>query len=84
MSRRIKTDELPIEGDKPDPEMWADLRENDEDFREEFFKIYQDEKLLEEADDSPEPSPGIADATLLQMELALPRNGEGPELARVK
>ena len=77
-------DEFPGDGDKPDPELWADLKESDEDFREEFFKIYEDSDLPEAKDDLPEPSPGIADTELLSMELALPRDGDGPELARVK
>ena len=80
--RRNGSDDFPIEGDKPDPALWADLRETDEDFREEFFKIYQDPGLLDAKDE--EPTPGIADEELLSMELALPRDGDGPELARVK
>jgi hypothetical protein len=82
LTRRIGSNDFPMEGDKPDPEQWADLRETDEDFREEFFKVYQDEGLLDAKDD--EPSPGIADEQLLMMELALPRHGEDPQLARVK
>jgi hypothetical protein len=44
--------------------------------------VYQDTELLDATDD--EPTPGIADAELLSMDLALPRDGDGPELARVK
>ena len=85
LSQRIKNDEFPVNGDKPDPELWADLAETDEDFREEFFKVYQND-AIPDADKSSddEPSPEIADETFLQMELALPRDGDGPELARVK
>jgi hypothetical protein len=82
IARRIGANEFPTEGDKPDPALWADLQETDEDFREEFFKVYQDTELLDAKDD--EPTPGIADEELLSMELALPRDGDGPELARVK
>ena len=82
IARRLGTADFPVEGDKPDPELWADLKETDEDFREEFFKVYQDSDLPNAVDD--EPTPGIADTELLRMELALPRDGDGPELARVK
>jgi hypothetical protein len=82
LARRLGTNDFPIEGDKPDPELWADLRETDDDFREEFFKVYQDSDLPNAEDE--EPTPGITDAELLSMELALPRDGDGPELARVK
>ena len=33
------------DGDKPDPKDWANLIRADEDFKEEFFKVYQDENL---------------------------------------
>jgi hypothetical protein len=75
----IKDNSFPVDGDKPDPEMWADLAELDEDFREEFFKVYGDD-TTKEADDF---SPGITDANYLNMELALPRDGEEPAFARV-
>jgi hypothetical protein len=85
ISRRIKADEFPVDGDKPDPELWADLKDVDEDFREEFFKVYQDENLPDAMDDVVlQPSPGIANSEILSMELALPRDGANPELARVK
>jgi hypothetical protein len=81
MVRRLGASDFPNEGDKPDPGLWADLRSTDEDFREEFFKVYQDTGLPDAED---EPTPGIADEELLSMEIALPRAGDGPELARVK
>ena len=59
IARRLGTADFPVEGDKPDPELWADLKETDEDFREEFFKVYQDSDLPNAVDD--EPTPGIAD-----------------------
>ena len=81
LSRHIEGGQFSAEGERPDPEMWADLKENDEDFREELFKIY-DSQDIKDADN--EPSPEIADSTYLNMELALPREGDGPDLARVK
>jgi hypothetical protein len=49
-------------------------------FREEFFRVYQSDEI-NDADE--QPSPEISDVHLLNMELALPRDGEGPEVARV-
>lgn len=34
----IRDDDFPVDGDEPDPEMWADLVDIDDDFCEEFFK----------------------------------------------
>lgn len=82
VKRRLKENDFPeVDGDKPTPEAWADLVEGDEDFREEFFKVYQDSDI-KEADDM--PSPEIMDESFINMELALPRDGDGPEFARVK
>jgi hypothetical protein len=85
----LKDENFPVEGDKPDPEVWADLADTDDDFRQEFFKVYQDDNIrdadVEEIGNSEAgPSPGILDDQYLQMELALPRDGDGPTLARVK
>ena len=66
-------------GDKPNPEQWADLLEQDEDFREEFQRVYDDETIPEADDYTPE----VLEDTYLNMEVALPRDDEGPELARV-
>ena len=67
------------DGGKLNPEDWSELAD-DEEFREEFFKVYQDKELPEADDYSPE----IEDDVYLHMELALPRDGEGPSLGRVK
>ena len=82
LARRLGDDKnvKHVDGDKFDPEAWADLAENDADFREEFLKVYGD-KDLPEAD---EFTPEIADDSYLNMEIALPRDGDGPEFARVK
>ena len=66
-------------GDKPNPDDWADLLEEDEDFRDEFQKIYNNSDI-EEADDY---TPEVLEDTYLNMEIALPRDDEGPEFARV-
>lgn len=80
IKRRFKEDDLPTDGDKPDPEHWADLIETDEDFYNEFVRIVNDDELPE-ADK--EFTPDVLDDTYLHMELALPRDGDGPEFARV-
>ena len=86
MHRNIGEEQLVNDGEKPDPSYWSDLREKDDSFDEEFFKLYQDDDLPEEEDAevTVESSPGIADDEFLKMELALPRDGDGPSLARVK
>ena len=66
-------------GDKPNPSQWADLLESDPDFKEEFAKIYNDPTIPEADDYTPE----VMDDTYLNMEVAIPRHDEGPELARV-
>ena len=68
-------------GDKPNPDHWADLIENDSDSREEFERIYNNDEIPE-ADDE-DYTPDVLDDTYLNMEVDLPRDGEGPYLARV-
>jgi len=78
ITRRLGEHDFPLGQDKVHPSAWADLKERDNDFLQEFFQVYQDERIPE-ADASPEePSPGIADAQYINMELALPR-GDGEE-----
>jgi hypothetical protein len=57
------------------------LTEDDVDFREEFFEVYQDPNLKDE-EAGLDPCPGIADKNFLKMELALPREGDSSMLAR--
>ena len=79
ISNRLKAPIRRYNGDKPNPEDWADLMEADIDFREEFNTIYNSDEVAE-ADNY---TPDILNDTYLGMELALPRDGEGPEFARV-
>jgi hypothetical protein len=81
IKRSLKLDDLGTDGDNPNPEMWADLIDSDPDFREEFFRVYQDDGVNEA---NAKPTPEIADQQFLNMEVALPRDREGPEFARVK
>jgi hypothetical protein len=63
-----------VDSDKPNPELWADLRSIDPDFREEFFKVYEDTSLPEADNAGPWAfTPEIADHPYINMELALPR-----------
>ena len=77
---RIKNDDLPVDGDLPDPVKWADMLEDEEDLREEFDRIYQD-KEISEVDDV--FTLEIMDDNYMNMEVALPRDTEGPDFARV-
>ena len=78
-ARKLQSPLKGYNGDKPNPEDWADLIENDEDFREEFNSIYNSENIHEADDFTPE----VMEDTYVNMELALPRDGEGPDYARV-
>ena len=66
-------------GDKPNPEDWANLIEDDEDFREEFQRVYNNDDIPEADDYTPE----VLEDTYVNMEIALPRDSDGPEFARV-
>ena len=66
-------------GDKPNPEDWADLFSNDPDFDDEFRKKFNDNSI-KEAD---EYTAETLDDTYLNMEVALPRDSDGPEYAKV-
>ena len=81
ISRRFKEEEdLTYDGAKPNPEDWSEYFENDPDFQEEFDQIVNDPKVPE-ADD--EFTPDMFDDTYLNMELAVPRDGDGPDFAKV-
>ena len=79
ISTKLKLPTRGYHGDKPNPKDWADLLEEDEDFREEFEAVYNSDQV-EEADDF---TPEVLQDTYLGMDLALPRDGEGPEFAKV-
>ena len=81
ISRRFKEEEdLRYDGAKPNPEDWSEYLAHDPDFQEEFDSIVND-KTVKEADD--DFTPEVFDDTYLNMELAIPRDGEGPEFATV-
>ena len=64
IKRRIKDDDLPVDGDLSDPVKWVDMMEDDKDFREELHRIYQDMDIPE-ADDV--FTPEIMDDTYMNM-----------------
>ena len=79
ISLKLKSSDRGYEGDKPNPDDWADLIDTDEDFREEFQRIYNDVSIPEADDYTPE----VGDDTYLNMEVALPRDDDGPTFAKV-
>jgi len=76
---KLKEKDRGYAGSKPNPEDWTDLTEFDSVFNEEFNKIFNDPHIKEADDYTPE----VLEDTYLNMELALPRNSEGPEFAKV-
>ena len=72
-------EEYPTDGSKIDPEVWTDLIDEDEDFREEFQRLV-DNKDIPEADDMFDPD---SYDTYLNMELALPGGDGEPKYAKV-
>ena len=79
--RRFKEDYFQVEGDKLNPEDWAEFMEFDEDFQEEFNKIVSDNNI-KEADAT--FTPEVFGDMYLNIELALTRDGEETKFARVK
>ena len=63
--------------DKPNPDHWVDLLENNEYFWEEFTCIFNNNDIPEADEFTPE----TLDDTYLKMEVALPRDGDSSELA---
>jgi hypothetical protein len=81
ISRRFKEEEdLAYDGAKPNPEDGSEYLENDPDFQEEFDSMVNDPKVPEADDDF---TPDVFDDTYLNMEVAIPRDGDGPEFAKV-
>ena len=67
------------EGEKPDPNDWSELYENDTEFNDEFRKVFNNTDIPQADDYSPE----VLDDTYVNMELSLPRNNNEPQFARV-
>jgi hypothetical protein len=76
---RYKEGRLYSRGDKPDLEQWSELLETDPDFAEEFAQTFNNPDVPE-ADDTFDPD---SYDSYLGMELALDRDGQEPQFARV-
>ena len=76
---KLNEKERTYNGHKPNPEDWADFFEDDEDFNTEFNRLFDDEDIAE-ADDS---TPEVLEDTYLNVELAMPRDSDGPSYGRV-
>jgi hypothetical protein len=73
-------EDLTYDGAKPNPEDWSEYLENDPDFQEEFDNIIS-ESNIPEADDT--FTPDVHGDAYINMELAIPRDGDGPDFAKV-
>jgi hypothetical protein len=76
---RYKEGRLHTHGDKPDLEQWSDLLETDPHFAEEFAQTF-DNPDVKEADDEFDPD---SYDSYLNMEIAVDRDGQEAQLARV-
>ena len=76
---RFENKDFIIDGAKPNPAAWADFIDGDVDFEEEFQLVINDEDVPEADEDF---TPDAFDY-YLNMELALDRGGEYPEIAKV-
>ena len=75
----LKSKARGYEGAKPKPEDWADLLEEDPAFAEEFNCCFNSLDIPEQDEYTPE----VLEDTYVDMEIALPRDSNGPEFARV-
>ena len=76
---KLKNEERGYVGNKPNPDDWADLMEDDEDFRDEFANVYNDSGVPEADEFTPE----VLEDTYVNMEVALPRKDDGSTFAKV-
>jgi hypothetical protein len=79
IANRYKEGRLQTHGDKPDLEQWSELLETDPHFAEEFAQTF-DNPDVKEADDEFDPD---SYDSYLNMEIAVDRDGQEPQLARV-
>ena len=75
----MKEEQRGYYGEKQNPQYWADIYEYDPDFKDEFDSDFSD-ATIHEADDF---TPDVLDNTYLNMELALSKDGETAQLAKV-
>ena len=77
--QRLKEEQRGYDGEKPNPQYWADLYESDPNFKDEFDRKFSDGTIPEDDDFIPH----VLDDTYLNMELALPKYGESAQFAKV-
>ena len=77
--RRLKADDRGYDGSKPNPKDWADMLDEDPDFKEEFDRLFSDISIPE----ADEYTPEVLEDTYLNMEVALPKDGDSSQFARV-
>ena len=75
----MKKEQRGCDGDKPNPQDWADLYESGPDFKDEFNRNFSDD-TIPEADGF---TPDILDDPYLNMGLALPKDGESAQFVKV-
>jgi hypothetical protein len=81
ISHRFKEEEdLAYDGAKPNPEDWSEYLQYDPDFQQEFDNIVNDPGILEADKDF---TPDVVYGTYLNMELAIPRDSDGPKFALI-
>ena len=81
ISRCFKKEEnLTYDGLKPNPEGWSEYLEYNPDFQGEFINIIKYSNVPE-ADTNFKPN--VFDDTYLNMELVIPRDGDGPNFSKV-
>ena len=79
ISIRLKDKDRTYQGSKPNPNDWSDLIENDQEFKDEFTRVFNNTDILE-ADDY---TPDVLEDTYVNMEITLSRDGDGPQFGRV-
>ena len=78
---RLKTKNRSYNGCKPNPEDWADLLEEDEDFRAEFRRVFNNMDIPH-ADDLSQ-AVDVEEDHYIHMEMPMHRTDDGPTMAKV-
>ena len=77
---KFKINKLGYDGDKSNPKVLTNLITEDKDFQDEFEKIFSNDDIKESNEDYTEET---LNDTYLNIEVALARDSEGPEYAKV-
>ena len=79
ISIRLKDKDRTYQRSKPNPDDWSDLIENDQEFADGFTRAFNNTDILKANDYTPD----VLEDTYVNMEIALPRDGDGPQFGRV-